>query len=118
MSVLELDSGPGFLAEAVLRDRPRARYTLLDSSPSMHDLARARLGTVPSAQFVTVDFRRAHWGDHLGSFDAVATVQAAHELRHKSHAVELHRAEVRLAVRCGIETPSTVTCSGRDSQHS
>lgn len=89
-SVLELGSGPGYLAQAVFREFPDARYTLLDSSSAMHDLARARLGAVAGAQFVTTDFTRDSWADELGSFDAVVTVQAVHELRHKRHALGLH----------------------------
>jgi ubiquinone/menaquinone biosynthesis C-methylase UbiE len=91
LSVLELGSGPGFLAEAVVRDVPDVRYTLLDSSPAMQDLASARLGMAAGAQFVTADFKRGDWADALGTFDAVVTMQAVHELRHKRHAVDLHR---------------------------
>ena len=91
LSVLELGSGPGFLAEAILRDLPDVRYTLLDSSPAMQDLASARLRMAAGAQFVTADFKRGDWADTLGTFDAVVTMQAVHELRHKRHAVDLHR---------------------------
>src|SRR4051812_45686094 len=45
VSVLELGSGPGFLAERILRAMPNAVYTALDFSPAMHALARERLGT-------------------------------------------------------------------------
>ena len=58
----------------------------------MHDLARARLGMTPDVRFVTTDFKRVGWVTGLGTFDAVVTVQAVHELRHKRHAVGLHRA--------------------------
>ena len=69
-SVVELGSGPGFLAEAVLRALPDARYTLLDFSIPMHELARARLGPGTAARFVTADFRSAGWTDRLGMFGA------------------------------------------------
>jgi cyclopropane fatty-acyl-phospholipid synthase-like methyltransferase len=91
LSVLELGSGPGVLAEAVVRDMPDVRYSLLDSSPAMHGLASARLRMAAGAQFLTADFKRGDWADALGTFDAVVTMQAVHELRHKRHAVGLHR---------------------------
>jgi SAM-dependent methyltransferase len=92
VSVLELGSGPGFLAERVLSDVADVTYTLLDFSPAMHQLSRARLGTALGARFVVADFKRDDWGADLGPFDAVVTVQAVHELRHKRHAVGLHQA--------------------------
>jgi SAM-dependent methyltransferase len=91
-SVLELGSGPGFLAERVLQALPDVTYTLLDSSAAMQELARVRIGRSVGVQFVSADFKRDRWADGLGSFDAVATMQAVHELRHKRHAVALHQA--------------------------
>jgi SAM-dependent methyltransferase len=91
LSVLELGSGPGFLAEAVVRNVPRVRYTLLDSSPAMHRIARTKMRRSQHAQFITADFRGADWITEVGIFDAVVTVQAVHELRHKRHAAGLHR---------------------------
>ena len=91
-SVLELGSGPGFLAERVLQALPDVTYTLLDSSAAMQELARVRVGRGVGVQFVGADFKRDGWADGLGSFDAVATMQAVHELRHKRHAVALHQA--------------------------
>ncbi len=40
ISVLELGSGPGHLAEQILLRVPVSSYTLLDFSTAMHDLAR------------------------------------------------------------------------------
>ena len=102
LTVLELGSGPGYLAEAVFRALPDARYTLLDSSLPMLGLARARLGPIAGAEFVAADFRRSGWADRLGSFDAVVSVQAVHELRHKRHAVALHRAVYELLRADGL----------------
>jgi cyclopropane fatty-acyl-phospholipid synthase-like methyltransferase len=92
VTVLELGSGPGFLAEVVLARVPGVHYTLLDFSPAMHDIARERLGAPADVRFVTTDFKSDGWADTLGRFDVVVTVQAVHELRHKRHAVTLHRA--------------------------
>jgi ubiquinone/menaquinone biosynthesis C-methylase UbiE len=101
-SVLELGSGPGFLAERVLQELPELTYTLLDSSAAMQELARVRVGSGVGVQYVAADFGRDHWADGLGSFDAVATVQAVHELRHKRHAIGLHRAVSGLLRRGGL----------------
>jgi SAM-dependent methyltransferase len=90
--ILELGSGPGFLAQRVLQRVPDAHYTALDFSGAMHELARARLG--PSAARVTFlerSFKSEAWTADLGPFDLVVTNQAVHELRHKRHAPRLHR---------------------------
>ena len=38
---------------------------------------------------MTRDFREPVWPDDLGTFDAIVTLQAAHETRHKRHLVPL-----------------------------
>ena len=100
-SVLELGSGPGFLAQQVMETRPDAVYTLLDWSDAMHDLARQRLGTLAArADFVTANLKQDGWEAGLGTYDLVITLQTVHELRHKRHAEGLHRA-VRRRLRPG-----------------
>lgn len=97
--VLELGSGPGFLAEHLLRRHAALDLVLLDFSGAMHELARQRLGPLSArAQFVERDFKSDTWAAGLGKFDAVVTNQAVHELRHKAHAPALHR-QVRLLLR-------------------
>lgn len=90
--VLELGSGPGFLAEHLLATLPQISYTALDFSGAMHELARARLGkTAERVGFVEGNFKDEDWAYELGLFDCVVTHQAVHELRHKRHATQLHR---------------------------
>lgn len=90
LRVLELGSGPGQLAREILVHCDVAVYVALDFSPAMHDLARAHLGQLASrVTFVTRDFREPEWPAGLGTFDAVVTLQAAHETRHKRHLVPL-----------------------------
>jgi SAM-dependent methyltransferase len=90
--VLELGSGPGLLAERILRCCAVERYTLLDFSPSMLELSRARIGDHPAAVFVLGDFKQPGWAAALDvPFDAVVTMQAVHEVRHKRHVPELYR---------------------------
>jgi SAM-dependent methyltransferase len=89
-SLLELGSGPGHLAQVILPNCRGGNYCALDFSEAMHDLARERLGMVSrSVQFVTRDFCKPDWSKGLGPFDAVVTMQAAHELRHKRHLPKL-----------------------------
>ena len=90
--VLELGSGPGVLAERLLRRLPQARYSALDFSPAMHDLARARLAPLlERVAFLERSFKSEAWSEGLADFDLVVTNQAVHELRHKRHAPALHR---------------------------
>jgi SAM-dependent methyltransferase len=80
IAILELRSGPGHLAEQILLHCEVRRYVALDFSAAMHDIARERL--VPLAdrmEYVIRDFRSPDWRDGLGHFDAVVTLQAAHE---------------------------------------
>jgi len=93
--ILELGSGPGFLAHWLLGSFPHVKYTMLDYSAPMHELAVARLGDLANrAQCVERDFKRPGWSEGLGRFECVATMQAVHELRNKRRAAALH-AEVR-----------------------
>lgn len=90
--VLELGSGPGFLALHLLHQLPHTDLNLLDFSPAMHNLARRRLGELAAGvTFIERDFTADNWRDGLGMFDAVISIQAVHELRHKRYATTLHR---------------------------
>jgi ubiquinone/menaquinone biosynthesis C-methylase UbiE len=89
--VLELASGPGFLAEQLLQAVPTIELVALDFSAAMHELAARRLGALASrVQFIERNMRSEQWPTGLGQFDAVVTNQAVHELRHKRHAQGLH----------------------------
>jgi SAM-dependent methyltransferase len=101
VKILELGSGPGFLAQHLLSRLPEATMHLLDNSNAMHALARDRLGELASrATFVPASFKEPDWPDRLGPYDFVITHQAVHELRHKRHAVALHR-QVRAVLKSG-----------------
>jgi len=90
--VLELGSGPGFLAERVLERCPQlGRYTLMDFSEPMLDLSRERLARFPAAEFVSASFKSAEWVESAKDpLDCVVSMQAVHELRHKRHALRLY----------------------------
>lgn len=99
--VLELGSGPGFLAERLLQDHAAISYVALDFSPAMHQLAAKRLSAFASrVTFVERSFRESEWTSGLGQFEFVVTNQAVHELRHKRHALVLHQS-VKQILRSG-----------------
>jgi len=91
--VLELGSGPGFLAEHVLSRCPHlASYTLFDFSEPMLDMSRQLVERFPSAMFVLGDFRTDVWTQLVaGPYEAVVSMQAVHEVRHKRHIPHLYR---------------------------
>lgn len=101
--VLDLGSGPGFLAEQILRSLPDVDYVALDFSAAMHELASQRIGVLADkVTFVERSFKVPDWPDHLGQFDCVVTNQAVHELRHKRYTVELHRQVRQILVPGGL----------------
>jgi ubiquinone/menaquinone biosynthesis C-methylase UbiE len=60
LTVLELGSGPGFLAQRVLESSPTVAYAALDFSLPMHMLARERLVALADrVQFLEADFRNS-----------------------------------------------------------
>src|SRR2546429_458860 len=81
--ILELGSGPGFLAEHLLKRCPVASYHLFDFSPHMLELSRTRLfrfsdkTTFHQGSFVDEGW----WRALPGPFDAVISLQAVHEVR-------------------------------------
>jgi len=103
--ILELGSGPGFLAEHVLDRCPLvARYTLLDFALPMIRQSQRRLDRHHSrTTFLQADFKSESWPAALsGPFDLVFSLQAIHELRHKRHAPRLY-AQVRTLVSSSAE---------------
>lgn len=91
-SVLELGSGPGLLAERILQTCAPERYTLFDFSQPMLDMSRARVGDHPAAAFVLGDFKQRDWTRGLEApVDAVVSMQAVHEIRHKRRVRGLYR---------------------------
>jgi SAM-dependent methyltransferase len=99
LRILELGSGPGQLAREILLHCDVASYVALDFAPPMHAIAAETLGELAlRVTFIVRDFRVPTWASDLGLFDAVVTLQAAHETRHKRHLVPLlERARSTLA---------------------
>jgi ubiquinone/menaquinone biosynthesis C-methylase UbiE len=92
LKVLELGSGPGMLAEQILRRCPSVRvYTLLDFSEPMLATSQERLAEFETRlRLVRADFRDDDWMANVGSVDAVLSMQAVHEVRHKRHVPALY----------------------------
>ncbi len=90
--VVELGSGPGHLAREIVTNCIIESYFSIDFSPVMHALAREHLKHLTShVQFVVADFREDGWSRNIGEVDALVTMQAAHEVRHKSRLPLLFR---------------------------
>lgn len=99
LQILELGGGPGFLAETILAACDVARYVLLDFAPPMLAAAKQRLGDRVTCQLD--DFLDPAWPSRAGGpFDAVVSMQAIHELRHKRRAQLLYE-QARTVMRPG-----------------
>jgi len=101
LRILELGSGPGQLAATVLKNCRVSQYVALDFSAAMHDLAREQLGPLAAkVKFVERDFRKPEWNAALGKFDALLTLQAAHETRHRDRLPDLLQ-RMRASLKAG-----------------
>ncbi len=86
VTILDIGSGHGFLAEHLLLCCDVQSYTMLDFSEAMHDLARRRLESFKDmTTFLIRNFKSRGWPAKLGRYDAVVAMQAVHEVRHKLH---------------------------------
>jgi SAM-dependent methyltransferase len=112
--ILELGCGPGYLAEAILEEAPFVAYTLLDFSRPFLAMARRRAGSYPYTDVVLADFVDAAWTEGLGTFDAIVTMQAVHELRHKRRAPALYEQARELLAPGGL----FVVCDGEPQSDS
>src|SRR5215831_6464190 len=80
LQILELGSGPGFLARCILDAIPSAEYAMLDFSPAMHHLARERLAPhIGRTRQLLVNFKDDGWTVGFGEFDAIVRHQAVHD---------------------------------------
>jgi SAM-dependent methyltransferase len=99
--VIELGSGPGHLAAAILKQCAIAEYVALDFSDAMHGLAKEHLGELASrVRFEQRDFRDPDWAHGFLPFDAAVTLQAIHETRHRNRTPALFR-QIRESLKPG-----------------
>ena len=101
--LLDLGAGPGFLAEQVLSRCAVSSYHLLDFSPRMLELARARLaGFGGRVFFHQIDFLQENWWQSLpAGFDAVVSLQAVHEVFQAERISELYSGVASLVAEGG-----------------
>ncbi|MDR7015464.1 class I SAM-dependent methyltransferase [Acinetobacter sp. 3657] len=93
--VLELGSGPGFLAQHILSQLFHVEYTAFDFSDAMHRLAQQKLNSAERsrARYLIGNFKEANWKNALAQkYDYIIIHQALHELRHKKYATDFHKA--------------------------
>ena len=100
--VLDIGSGPGFLAARVLTEGDVASYHLFDFSPRMIELSRERLDAFgDKTVFHKGSFLEDGWWRSLpGPFDAIVSLQAVHEVRESSRIPRLY-GELGLLLRPG-----------------
>lgn len=93
-TVLELGSGPGFLAEQLLRQCPSIEtYYLLDFSGAMIDLSRTRMRPFEGKdiQYIQASFKVSSWVNQVPTVpDVIVSMEAIHEVRHKRHVPRLY----------------------------
>ncbi|MCH7340293.1 class I SAM-dependent methyltransferase [Acinetobacter higginsii] len=92
--VLELGSGPGFLAQHLLSQLTSIEYTAFDFSEAMHQLAQEKLNTTERARatYIVGSFKEADWQNTFSQkYDLIIIHQALHELRHKCYATDFHK---------------------------
>ncbi|EOR07737.1 class I SAM-dependent methyltransferase [Acinetobacter genomosp. 15BJ] len=92
--VLELGSGPGFLARHLLSQLTNIEYTAFDFSEAMHQLAQEKLNPAERARaaYIVGSFKAADWQNTFSQkYDFIIIHQALHELRHKCYATDFHK---------------------------
>lgn len=92
--ILELGSGPGFLAQHLLSQLDHIEYTAFDFSEVMHQLAQEKLNSSERsrAKYFVGNFKEPNWQNTLDrKYDFIIIHQALHELRHKQHAANFHK---------------------------
>lgn len=102
--VLDLGSGPGFLAEQLMDQCSISSYYLFDISPFMLELSRSRLSRFTGKTiFVEGDFKNKNWSWPIPrKLDLVASLQSVHELRHAERIPRLYAEVYRLLSHGGL----------------
>ena len=111
--ILELGSGPGLLAKRVLQSISVEEYVHFDFSMPMMTMAREALGARDNVTYALGDFKAPNWTSKLtGPFDAIISMQAVHEIRHKRHVPWLY-AQASTLMRPGA---SLVICDAEPTE--
>jgi SAM-dependent methyltransferase len=118
ITVLDLGSGPGFLAEEILDDCDVAAYTLFDFSEQMIELARVRLARFGNTtRFIHGSFAAPGWHHDLpGDYDAIVCLQAVHELRDPALVPQLYADAKSLLSAKGVLIVGDLTSDDGESK--
>lgn len=91
--IIEIGSGPGYLAKVLLENLSNISYTAIDFSEAMHQLSKEYLGELSAkARYFVANFKDSDWFRiaEQEKYDIVIIHQALHELRHKAYAKNFH----------------------------
>jgi tRNA (cmo5U34)-methyltransferase len=80
-SILDLGAGTGLLTRFIYEKYPNARYTLVDASEQMIDIAKQRFENADNFSYVISDFSKEFPSD---KFDLIASALAIHHLEEDS----------------------------------
>jgi SAM-dependent methyltransferase len=102
--VVELGSGPGLLAELLLRESPQLTYTGVDSSELLLAFAQSRLAPFGQrARLVEADLKGDGWLNQLpAEIQAIVSLQSLHDLDDQSHIERVYNMSRRLLAPGGL----------------
>jgi tRNA (cmo5U34)-methyltransferase len=114
-TVVDLGTGTGALASAILDALPHAHVIMVDIGPSMLEQARTRV----AKHAARVELRRASFSDDLPACDAVVASLALHHVPELGAKRELY-AQIHRALRPGgvfLMGDATVHAAGAEHDH-
>ena len=91
INILDLGAGYGALAQFLLNYFPNAKAVCQDGSTEMAKLGRKRMQPFKGRfQYIVCDFSKPGWSRKIkGSFDAVVSSIAIHNVRTGNHSIHL-----------------------------
>jgi GNAT superfamily N-acetyltransferase len=104
LNVLELCSGPGMLAQYLLKQMPHVNYTGFDWSPAFVDFVQRRV-TLFRAQAVLhrTDLNRDEWLKSVPeTLHAIISMQSLHDLGDESHVSRIYELAYQLLAPGGL----------------
>lgn len=77
--ILDIGSGTGLFAAMVLKKYPKAKFTLIDLSEKMLNIAQKRFQDNPNVQFIVADYTKHPFQE---KFDIIISALSIHHLSH------------------------------------
>ena len=102
--VVELGSGSGILAEALLTEMPELTYTGVDNSEPLQAVARKELASFGArARLIRADLNADDWPTFdYGSVHAVVSMQSLHDLGDESRVYRIYELAKGLLTPAGL----------------